>query len=84
MTRAIQSAPPIPKRFGIEKQAGLLVEIHVLAGVEHVKTADPERHGAAENQHAQIEMAGDGDPRGSGRNPSAKPRKRCDQFVKRL
>src|SRR5271155_4492129 len=49
-------------------EAGGLVEFNVLAGVENVEAADPERYGGAEDQHARGERASDGDPCGGGRD----------------
>ena len=49
-------------------EAGGFVEFDVLAGVENVESADPERDGGAEDQHARVERATNGDPCGGGRD----------------
>src|SRR2546427_5014882 len=38
------------------------VELHILAGIEHIETADPECYGGAEKQHARVEAARDRGP----------------------
>src|SRR6266581_786975 len=48
------------------------VELHVLAGVQHVEATDPECHSGAENQHSRVEAAGDRDPRRCRRNAQAR------------
>src|SRR4029077_13861239 len=58
------------------KQSGMLIKIHILASVENIESAHPERDGSAQNQHAQIEIAGDGDPRSCGRNAQRESQKK--------
>ncbi len=45
-------------------EAGLAVEIVVLAGVENVETSDPEGDRRSEQKDARVERAADGDPSG--------------------
>ena len=66
----------MPNRFGTEIQAQRAVVVDVLAGVEHVEAADPQRDRGAKDQHAQIESAGDGDPRGGRRNAEREAEKK--------
>ncbi len=53
-------------------QPGSLVEVHVLASVEHIEAADPERDRGAKDQHAPVERAANRDPRSRWRNAEAK------------
>src|SRR5215470_3586857 len=62
--------------FGNGEQAGAAIEVHVLTSVEDVEAADPEGDGGTKDQHAQIEMAGDGDPGGGGRDAERKAEKK--------
>src|SRR5467141_2658038 len=55
--------PGDAETFWHGKKSRRLVVLDVLAGVEHVEAADPERYSRAENQHARIERASDGNPR---------------------
>src|SRR6266850_1182244 len=64
------------KLFRNGEEPGLLIVIHVLAGIEHVKASDPQRDRGAKNQHAQVEPAGNGDPRRRWRNAQRKPKKK--------
>ena len=70
--------------LGNGKKARAPIEIHVLAGVEDVEAANPERDGGTENQHARIEWPVTAIHAAAGEMPRAKPRNRCDQLVKRL
>src|SRR5271156_2579258 len=49
-------------------EAGGSVEFDVLAGIEHVESAYPESDGGAEDQHARVERATNGDPCGGRRD----------------
>ena len=49
-------------RDGVE--AGVAVELEILAGVEDVETGDPESDGGGEKKDARIEGAANGDPGG--------------------
>jgi len=44
--------------------------------VEDIEAAHPKRHGTAKNQHPQIEITGDGNPSGCGRNAQRKAKKK--------
>src|SRR5215470_6548726 len=46
-------------------QAGATVKVDVLASIKDVKAADPEGDCGAKNEHAQIEVPSNGNPRGS-------------------
>ena len=46
----------------------VLVEVYILTGVKDVEAAHPQSDCGAEYEHAQVEMAGDGDPGGGGRD----------------
>ncbi len=70
MARAIKRAGDA-ETLGHGKQAGRAVVFQVLAGVEHIEAADPQRHRGAQDQHARIERAGDGDPCGRRRHSQA-------------
>src|SRR5690348_1671048 len=48
------------------------IVIDVLTGIEHIKTADPQSDCCTKDQHAKVETAGDGNPRGRGRNAESK------------
>ena len=50
-------------------QAGLLIEVEILTGVEHIEAGAPESDRGSKQQDARIERAADGDP-GSGRRDS--------------
>src|SRR5256885_2053210 len=50
------------KAAGYGKQTGALVEFDVLACVRHVQAPGPQGNRGVEEQHAQIETPGDGDP----------------------
>src|ERR1700734_3837084 len=49
-------------RDGVE--AGIAVELEILAGVEDIEACDPEGDGGGEEQDARIEGAANGDPCG--------------------
>src|SRR5216683_1077725 len=51
------------------------VVLNILACIEHVEAADPQRDRRAENQHARIKPAGDGDPCRSRRDDQRKSKK---------
>src|SRR6267142_56106 len=65
-----------PETFRHGKKPGLLVVVHILAGVEHVKASDPQRNCGAENQHPQIEPARNRNPCGGGRNAQCESKKK--------
>src|SRR5690242_12528825 len=54
-------------------QAGTTVVVDVLAGVKHIKAANPESDRGTKKQHAAIERAGYSDPCGGRRNPQSEP-----------
>ena len=58
-----------------EKPRALIV-LDILARVEHVKPADPQRNRRAKDEHARIEAAGDGDPSGGRRDAQRKSEKK--------
>src|SRR5215469_3946394 len=47
-------------------QPGLFVEVVILTGIEHVKTADPEGYSRGKQKHTEIVGATDRDPGGGG------------------
>src|SRR5712664_541384 len=65
-----------PKFLRHREKPGLLVVIHVLAGIEHVKPAYPKRHSSTKNQHAQVESARNRNPGGCWRNTKSEPKKK--------
>src|SRR6267378_1293042 len=72
------------KLFRNGKKPGLLIVIHVLAGIEHVKASDPQRDRPAKNQHARVEPAGNGDPRRRRRNSQREAKKKMRPARKTL
>src|SRR5258708_3289345 len=56
-----------PEFFGQREEPCAPVVINILAGIEHVKPADPQRNRGAKNQHPPIEPARNADPSGCGR-----------------
>ena len=65
-----------PEFLGHGEEPGALVVLNILARVEHVKSPDPQRNRRAQNEHAQIEAAGDGDPGGGRRDAQRKSEKK--------
>jgi len=57
-------------RDGME--AGVAVEVVVLAGIEDIEAGDPEGDGCGEKQNARAEGAANGDPSGGGRDAESK------------
>src|SRR6266436_9540207 len=58
--------------FGHGEESRLLIVVNILACIEYVKPADPQRNRGAKNQHPRIEAARNGDPSGCGRNAQRK------------
>src|SRR5258708_19077350 len=71
-----QQRPGNPEFLRDGKKRRAPIVLNVLASVEHVKPADPQRYRRAKNQHARIEAARDGDPCGGGRDTQSKSEKK--------
>ena len=72
IARAMISERAHAESFRNAEQIHAPIEINILAGIDHVESANPQCDGGAENQHSRIERAGDGDPCRGGRNSQTK------------
>src|SRR5271167_5028190 len=70
--------------LGNRIQTSLRVEFHILAGIQNVEPAYPQGYCGRENQHAQIEAAGYGDPCGSRGNTQCETEKEMRPMRKPL
>src|SRR6267154_1341497 len=77
-----------PEFFGQREEPCAPVVINILACIEHVKPADPQRNRGAKNQHPRIERARNGDPSGCGRNAERKSQEKmrpaCEALRERI
>src|SRR6266852_3681755 len=77
-----------PEFFGHGEEPRASVVIDILACIEHVKPADPQRNRGAKNQHPRIEAARNGDPSGCGRNAQRKSQEKmrpaCEALSERI
>src|SRR4030088_3274117 len=80
----VQQRARNPESLWDREQARATVVINVLACVQHVKAANPQRDRRAKNQYAQIESASDGDPRGRRRDSQSKTKKQMRPVRKAL
>ena len=67
----VRNSKPLRHR----KQPGLFIEVHVLASVQHVEAAHPQRNRSAKNQHSPVQAARNRNPRGRRRNSQCKSEK---------
>src|SRR6266404_4870686 len=64
------------KFFWNGKKPRLLIVVHVLARVEDIESSDPQSNRRTENQHPQVESAGNRDPRRRRRNTQREAKKK--------
>ena len=68
-----------PEPPGDAAEAGLPVEVHVLAGVDDVEPGDPEQHGLGQEDRRPGEVAAQGDPGGDRRQAEREPQPEVGQ-----
>src|SRR6266849_7973624 len=70
-----QQRPGNPEFLRHREKSRALIVLNILARVEHVESADPQRNRRAKNEHARVEAARDRDPCGGGRDAQRKSEK---------